>query len=36
VAGADEPAAARWLYALFAVVAATGVLAAYRVVRDKH
>ena len=36
VVGGAHVAAARWLYAVFAVVAATGVLASYRAVRDQR
>jgi MFS family permease len=36
VAEGDDLAAARWLYAVIAVLAATGVLASYRAVRDKR
>jgi MFS family permease len=36
LAEADDATAARWLYLVFAVVAATGVLASYRAVRDKR
>ncbi|WP_445160590.1 MFS transporter [Mycobacterium sp. Dal123C01] len=36
VVGVSHVAAARWLYAIFAVVAATGVFASYRAVRDQR
>jgi MFS family permease len=36
VVGGAHVGAARWLYAVFAVVAATGVLASYRAVRDQR
>jgi predicted MFS family arabinose efflux permease len=36
VVGGGHVGAARWLYAVFAVVAATGVFASYRAVRDQR